>query len=178
MQFGHPRTRGTCPGPECPSTTGPGQTERVTDAPAASPPSKGRHRTRRLQPHHVVFTLLLVVVAACVVVLFLKASQDDDGIDNQAIERLIPLRDAKILQQETIGIDLAPGYEGTLALNGTPIPEDQLTVVPQLNQVTFTPGPGKDYEQLPSGQSCLVATYWQSSTPAQTNTQTWCFTVL
>ena len=108
--------------------------------------------------------LLLVVVVVCIVVLYQKSTTNATNLANGTIERLIPTPDSKILQQDTIGIDLAPGYEGTLSLNGTPIPDDQLTVVPQLNQVTFTPGPGKEYEQLPSGQNCLVATYWLSST--------------
>ena len=123
--------------------------------------------------------LLIVVVVGSVVVLVKKASQGSGTLNNSAIERLIPTAGAKILQQDIIGIDLAPGYEGTIALNGEPLPLDQVTVVAPLNQVTFKPGPGKIYESLPTGENCLVATYWMSSKgPAQASLQSWCFTVL
>jgi hypothetical protein len=126
-----------------------------------------------------VYALLIVVVVVCVVVLYKKAESGTTGLNNAAIDRLIPDPDAKILQQDTVGIDLASGYTATLTLNGTPIPDDQLTIVPQLNQVTFTPGPDKDTQLVPAQQNCLVATYWQLSTgPSQSNTQTWCFSVL
>lgn len=150
----------------------------MTDAstPPASP--AGARPRRRLQPHHAVFALLAVVVVVCVVVLFKKAQSGSNGLDNAAIDRLIPAPNAKILAQDTIGIDLADGYTATLALNGTQIPDDQLTVVPQLNQVTFTPGPGKDTQLVAAQQNCLVATYWRLSTgPSQSQTQSWCFTV-
>lgn len=125
-----------------------------------------------------MFALLGIVVVVCVVVLFKKAESGSNGLDNAAIDRLIPAPDAKILAQDTIGIDLADGYTATLSLNGTPIPEDQLTLVPQLNQVTFTPGPGKDTQLIPAQKNCLVATYWRLSTgPSQSQSQSWCFTV-
>jgi hypothetical protein len=126
-----------------------------------------------------VFAVLLVIVGVCVYVLYQKAAEGTTGLDNSAIDRLIPTPNAKILQQDTIGIDLADGYTATLTLNGTPIPDDQLSLVPQLNQVTFTPGPNKDTQLVPAQQNCLVATYWQLATgPSQSNTQTWCFSVL
>jgi hypothetical protein len=136
-------------------------------------------RTRRLQPRHAAYAALLVVVAVCVVMLTQRSATTGTDLDGGTIERLIPTPDAKVLQQDTIGIDLAPGHEGVLSLDGVPIPEDQLLVVPALNQVTFTPGPGKDYEQLPAGEHCLTARYWRSDTgPQQSTLRSWCFTVV
>jgi hypothetical protein len=152
-----------------PPTAGPGT------APTVGAPA----RTRRLQPHHAVYALLVGVIVVCVVVLYQKAAENTTDLDRGTIERLIPTQDAKILQQEPIGIDLAPGYEATLAFNGVPLPEDQVVTVEGLNQITFTPGQGKAYTELPPGQNCLTATYWSSETgPAQSTDRTWCFTVL
>jgi hypothetical protein len=158
----------------------------VTSADASAPPTSGQAPDpsagtsgRRFHPRYLAYVLLIVVVATSVFVLVKKASQGSGTLNNSAIERLIPTAGAKILQQDIIGIDLAPGYEGTIALNGEPLPLDQVTVVAPLNQVTFKPGPGKIYESLPTGENCLVATYWMSSKgPAQASLQTWCFTVL
>ena len=164
--------------PDCRGARWRGHTVGVSDA-STPPTTAAAPRLRRLHPRHAVYALLIVVVVVCVVVLYKKAESGTTGLNNAAIDRLIPDPDAKILQQDTVGIDLASGYTATLTLNGTPIPDDQLTIVPQLNQVTFTPGPDKDTQLVPAQQNCLVATYWQLSTgPSQSNTQTWCFSVL
>jgi hypothetical protein len=100
-------------------------------------------------------------------------------LDNGRIERLLPTPGSKILSQDEVGIDLAPGYEATLALNGTAIPEDELRIVPQLNQVTFKASPDRETQLRPAEQNCLVATYWLSSTgPSQSYNKSWCFSVL
>jgi len=178
VHFGYPAPIESFPRPDCRTRARRGHTVGVTDASTSPAPPTGGRRRRRLQPHHAVFALLMVVVVVCVVVLFKKAQSGTNGLDNAAIDRLIPSPDAKILAQDTIGIDLADGYTATLALNGTQIPDDQLTVVPQLNQVTFTPGPGKDTQLISAQRNCLVATYWRLSTgPSQSQTQSWCFTV-
>jgi hypothetical protein len=152
---------------------------RVTDAtiPPTAPPSAPR--TRRLQPRHAVYALLLVVVAVSVYVLFKKSQTNGVNIGNGAIERVIPAPGSKILSQDQIGIDLAPGHEATLTLNGTPIPEDELLIVPELNQVTFKASPDRETQLIPGQQNCVVATYWLSSTgPTQSSTYPWCFSVL
>jgi hypothetical protein len=139
----------------------------------------GAPRARRLQPHHAVYALLIVVIAVCVVILFKKAEHNTTDLDGGNIEQLIPAPGSKILRQETIGIDLAAGFDGTLTVNGTLIPDDQLTKVPSLNQIAFTPGSGKAVQELQAGQNCVIATYWLTATgPSQSSTMPWCFTVV
>lgn len=146
----------------------------MSDSPTTTEP-----RTRRLQPHHAVYALLLVVVAVSVFVLFKKSQTNGVNVAGGAIEQVIPAPGSKILSQDQIGIDLAPGYEGELTLNGTPIPLDELTVVPQLNQVTFKQTATSETQLIPAQQNCVVATYWPSASgPSQSSTYPWCFTVL
>ena len=126
-----------------------------------------------------MYALLLVIVGVCVYVLYQKSTTNATNLDNGIIEQLEPAPDNKVLQQSTVGIDLAPGYEASLTLNGTPLPDDELTVVPQLSQYRYTPGAGKTFETLPTGNNCIVATYWQTALgPTQSSTRSWCFTVL
>lgn len=161
--------------PQQPSNPGPGSnpdpgggTGATTSAPAF-----------RLRPRHFGYLALLAVVVVSVVVLFRKAEEGSGVLQNSAIERLIPTADAKVLQQDLIGIDLAPGYEGRLALDGVPLPDDEVTVVAPLNQITYRPGPGRTFEALPQGTNCLTATYWMSSKGEQQSSRfTWCFTVV
>ena len=96
-------------------------------------------------------------------------------------ERLIPREGDEVIRQAELGIDLAPGYEGALVLNGVEIPDDELRVVAPQNQVFFTPGEGKAVEALHAGSNCAQAVVWRSSEgrgTANDRTVTWCFDAL
>lgn len=95
------------------------------------------------------------------------------------VEHVYPRNGAEALRQAEIGIDLAGGYEGALALNGTPIPTEELRLVPEQNQVFFAPAEGRTFRTLPSGSSCVTATVWKSSEGRGANdlTYQWCFDV-
>lgn len=131
----------------------------------------------------------LAVTAAMLVAfgaLFLGVRATETGDEDAAtasrpdvVEHLIPRRGAEVLQQTEIGIDLGPGYEGALILNGTAIPTDELRLVPEQNQVFFAPGPDRTFETLPAGQSCVTAIVWKSANgrgPEDLSFQ-WCFDV-
>lgn len=135
--------------------------------------------SRRFKPRHLAYIALLAIAAVCIVMVARLGTSDTTELDGGRIQRLIPTPGAKILQQDIIGIDMAPGYEAALVLNGIPLPLDQTYVVPQTNQVTFKAGPGKVYEVLPAGQNCMIATYWQTAFgPSVSSSRSWCFTVL
>ncbi len=101
-----------------------------------------------------------------------------DGPGEGSIEALVPPEGAEVLQQGRFGIDLAPGWEATLAVNDVVIPDDQLTVIPELNQVFFIPGPDKLIERLPAGDNCVTARFWPSARGQEASqVRTWCFSV-
>jgi len=123
-----------------------------------------------------VIVVIGLAVAALVVV---GEHSDNDLAGDAAIEQYIPTEGAQLVQQAPIGIDLAPGYDGTLALNGVAIPDDELDTTPALNLVRFTPGPGKVVEQYDQGQNCVLATFWLiEDGPGVATSRDWCFTVL
>jgi hypothetical protein len=134
---------------------------------------------RRFKPRFLAYAALLIIAAVCIVMVAQLGTSDTTELDGGRIQRLIPTPGAKILQQDIIGIDMAPGYEASLSLNGIPLPLDQTYVVPQTNQVTFKAGPGKVYDTLPAGQNCMIATYWQTAFgPSVSSSRSWCFTVI
>ncbi|CAN5841319.1 hypothetical protein BH24ACT3_BH24ACT3_12860 [soil metagenome] len=153
----------------------------MADTIAPPPPHSGP--TRRITPRRI--GLLAAVAGAFAVLVFFSLRQstgtgtDDLAVtSSDAIERLIPPRGDEILQQATVGIDLAPGYEGLLAVNGTAIPEDQLSIEPALNTIQFTPGEGKAVEAFGAGQNCAEAIYWESAEGRDAaETVSWCFEV-
>lgn len=156
----------------------------MTDPSDVSPPSTepttGNPPTRwRPAPRHVAWFALAAIAIVCIVLAARLGTSDTSQLDGGRIQRLIPAPGAKILQQDDVGIDMAPGYEASLTLNGVALPLDQTVIVPPINQVTFKPGPGKVFEKLPAGQNCVLATYWETRFgPSVSSTRTWCFTVV
>lgn len=112
-------------------------------------------------------------------------SSDDITISgNGAIDAIIPTRDAEVLQQQSVGIDLAAPYRLTkLTIAPTNNPAVGVDVTAQvqertgLNQFLFTPGEGKLIEALSPDLNCVFATYVEVARPTEPLTVDWCFEV-
>jgi hypothetical protein len=92
---------------------------------------------------------------------------------------LQPAPGANVLRQSEIGIDLQPGWEATLQIDGVEIPASQQRIVVAENQVFFTPGEGRVIERLESGRRCVTAIFWESrlGRGVDDGRHTWCFQV-
>lgn len=126
-------------------------------------PTPGARRTPMSTARYRVLVGLALVAAAAALFFGVRAA-DTGGDDDVAVrsrpdvvEHVYPSHGDQVLRQTEIGIDLAPGYEGMLIVNGQPIPEDELRLVPEQNQVFFLPGEGTTIEKLPAGRSCVTA---------------------
>lgn len=128
----------------------------------------------------VLLGLAALAGAVAIVLALLLADTDNNDVTvtgNAAVDELIPPRSAEVLAQETVGIDLAPGYDAQLTINGVDIPPDQLRHLPNLNRFTFRPDQGKVIERLQAEQNCALVTYWRQEVgPAEADTISWCFT--
>ena len=141
-------------------------------APLPAPMPQGRYRL-----------LIAVLVAAAVVALIVAIRATDTGGSDPSpasdvVQRFVPKPGDEVLRQAELGVDLMPGYEGTLLLNGVEIPADEQRRIPEQNQVFFTPAEGKAIERLQAGRNCAVALVWKAAdgrdTP-RTRSFTWCF---
>src|SRR6201999_183785 len=120
-----------------------------------------------------LLVVLLLVAVGGVYAVTRQESGSSANIDGGVIRELTPANNSKILQQEMIGIQLQPGYDASLAVNGIAIPDDQLHKVPATNEVDFTPGPNQVFTAWPAGQNCINATYWAVVTgPSQSTGHT------
>lgn len=128
----------------------------------------------------VLLGLAALAGAVAILLALLLADTDNNDVTvtgNAAVDELIPPRSAEVLAQETVGIDLAPGYNARLTINGVEIPTDQLRHLPNLNRFTFRPDQGKVIERLQAEQNCALVTYWRKEVgPAEADTISWCFT--
>ena len=162
--------------------------------PPDRPPGGGRLRgfvtTRR------VVSSLVLAVAAALLVVGLQESQDGGSTVRQSrpapILRVFPTEGAASLRQEPIGAQLADDFTGEIEVDAQPIPVDQterptpLTgtndPAPRglsgLNQVSFTPGPGKAIDSLSPGGHVARILYWLKvgETREQAQAYSWSFT--
>jgi hypothetical protein len=150
---------------------------------SAGPSTSGPVYSRRFK---VVAAVVLAAATALFTAAYLMASEGDDdpgratGGRGVFVEALLPPEDSQVVQQSTVGIDLATGWQGVLRLNGEEVPEDELTRDQALNLVQFTPGSGKLMERLPIGRNCAQALVWRSAAGRGDGDRTisWCFEVI
>ena len=109
-------------------------------------------------------------------------TEGEPVLTNEAVERLIPANGSPaVLRQAEIGIDLATGWTGELNINGVPIPDDQIRRNDPLNELYFTPGEGREIEQLRAGRVLVIASIWNfadGETREDARQVTWSFTAV
>lgn len=145
--------------------------------------------------------VVIVLALAFGVFLLIKATQRDStelltDTGNARVAARFPLPDAQTPSQSQVGVELVEGFDGTLTIAGTPIPEEQLDgardpstlSAEQLakygvrpnnrNRLFYTPGPDKVLESIPEGEVTVVVTYHRDRQPTvDTGTYSWTFTV-
>lgn len=152
--------------------------------------------------------LVASFVIACGIVLivwgFTTALTGDDGIDRpEAIESVQPVENAiQVLQQERIIVDLQPGYEATLIIDGIELPTTvigQSDVDPNVQAqpgqqidlpttavfdpgnavISFQPVEGALIESLEQGTHEATVVFWKiEDGREQARTYTWNFEVI
>jgi len=121
-------------------------------------------RPRRLPSTRAVIVGLGVLVA--VNLLIIAAHTGGQGQDNAGpapppeIERLVPEPGSVIRTQEDVGADLKDTYTGALFIDERRIPQDQTKIEPSLGQVSFRPGPGKEFAVLSEGNHHATILFW------------------
>lgn len=134
----------------------------------------------------LIVSIMLAMGGGLLVVAAMTASGSDsditvDGVEE--IEMIFPRREASILRDDQVGIDLREGYEAALSfeLNGgatVDIPSDQLN--PNLQNTglfVFRPDQGKVIEFFPPESNCVTATYWPVEDRQDVASIRWCFNV-
>ena len=99
-----------------------------------------------------------------------------------AVVTLEPQQGALALRQERIGVTLtsdttlAQTTTSGLSIDGIGIPQDQIEVVPGLNQYFYTPGPGQEVATLPPGRNCVTIVIKRVTDPTDNGHRFgWCF---
>jgi hypothetical protein len=105
---------------------------------------------------------------------------------NPEIALLEPNESDQLLPQGEVGVQLKRAdLTGQITIDGRVIPQDQITGDPNLGQVLFDPGPGKDIREFSKGGHTAVIEWWPRtiSTPEEARAKglirsyTWSFNV-
>jgi len=130
-------------------------------------------------PRRALMACALGAAIAFLVVTLQKSPESSSrpgAVTDPAVVRAEPAPGAHVLRQTSVGVELLPGYDGELVIDGVAIPEDQLDGAvgpgdrgydPELgirpnnrNQVFFTPGPDKAVDRYDTGEVHVTARFW------------------
>ena len=138
-----------------------------------------RRADRLLTPRRVVSSLLLALAAAGMYTAFiLHDDTPNPRLRPSAVRTVSPEPASLQLRQTEIFVELEPAYRGALSVNGTVIPDDQLDVIDGLNRYSFTPGEGREIDELPPGRTCAEVSFQLVTDPdAEPGRYRWCFNV-
>lgn len=146
---------------------------------------------------------IVLAIGFGVFLLFIAAGRDnttiDDDTGNERVSSRFPLPNAQAPRQTQVGVNLQEGFDGSLVINGIPIPEEELdgaldpeTVSSEQreqldnfeirpnnrNRLFFTPGPDKVFESIPKGEVTVTVSYHRDRQPGvDSGAYTWSFTV-
>jgi hypothetical protein len=129
-------------------------------------------------PRRLVTSALLLLAVVVIIVGFQRTVTPNRttscSVPNTPILQLLPCPGDNDLRQGTIGVDVASGWQVDLAVDGTPIPRDVMTVEGGLQY--FTPGPGTVTGALPPGSHTARVVYYQNlADEGHGTTYTWSF---
>lgn len=98
---------------------------------------------------------------------------------------LEPNESDQLLPQGEVGAQLRSDFTGQVTIDGNVIPQDQMSGDPNLGEVLFDPGPGKDIEEFTKGGHNAVIEWWprtistieQARAQHQLRSYSWSFNV-
>ena len=131
----------------------------------------------------VAIVAVLAVAAGCLVIAARSGGDTArEGVDS-AVVRYLPQPGGRVLRQSEVGVELEPGYDGRLTVNGVAIPEEQMSgaivegseawdrlteeqrrLGPRPNnkqRVFFSPGEGKAVSEFDTGEVRVDVELWK-----------------
>jgi hypothetical protein len=133
----------------------------------------------------VVGTIVLIGIT----VLIVGGTAQVNGPPNvqrpSAIVMLEPNESGQLLPQGEVGVQLRTDFTGQITIDGRSIPQDQITGDPNLGEVLFNPGAGKDIREFAKGGHTAVVEWWprtiasaeEARAKRLINSYTWSFNV-
>ena len=78
----------------------------------------------------------------------------------QVVEQVSPAENELVLGQSSVVVDLKPTFTAQLSIDGKPIPDDQVTVAPDVYEISFQPTPDHDIHRFAPGTHTATIEFW------------------
>lgn len=118
--------------------------------------------------------LALIVVVALAIVL---APDGREVAIPAAVESVDPPNEATVLIQTELEINMQPGYEVELFVDGIPIPADEVRFVAPTGIYRWRPGPGMTFEAWTPGLHTAQITWQKTTGTPEVGEYRWVFRV-
>ncbi len=127
--------------------------------------------------YRVVFTLLGIALAAVIVLAVVLSPSGRETKLPAAVDSYAPVDGATVLRQTQLVIDMAPGYDIDLVVDGVAIPDAEIDVIPETGRFTWTPGPDKTLAEWAPGLHAIAVDWDRSSGLPDPGSLRWSFRV-
>src|SRR5258708_4511529 len=128
-----------------------------------------------LTPRRLVTTAVLLLAIVLIVVGFQRTDTSTSvacGNPKGPIVKLLPCPGDSDLNQGLIGVDMSPGWQVDLSVDGTPIPKDQVTT--EGSNFSFQPISGSATGALkPGNHSAEIVYYPDLASASSGRTYSW-----
>jgi hypothetical protein len=127
----------------------------------------GRYRSvvalrRPEHPERVAFVAIIVLIAANVAIFGTRNEVRGTAAPERPtpLVQLSPQENELVLAQSSIIVDLRPTYTAQLSIDGNPIPDDQLSIQPDVFELSFQPNAEHDIHRFEPGTHTATVEYW------------------
>jgi len=127
--------------------------------------------------HRVVLMVLGLALVAVVALTILLAPDGREVPIPSAIESISPADQATVLSQTALEINMQPGYDVDLFIDGMPIPPGEIDRVEATGMYSWRPAPGKTFEAWAPGLHTAQITWVKVAGPPEVGEYRWVFRI-
>lgn len=127
--------------------------------------------------YRILLTLLGVALIMIIVGAVILTPEGSTPRLPDAVDTYAPADGATVLRQTQVVIDLQPGYDLDLVIDGMPIPDSELDLTFETGRFVYLPGPGKTIETWSPGFHAIEATWDRTSGLPDPGSLRWSFRV-
>lgn len=118
---------------------------------AYNPARSVSSRPMKATTYRLLYVGLGLLLLALVVFTVAFAPSGDEVPLPAAIERVFPRPNDSVIRQTTVEVDMAPGYDVVLFVDGFRVAPPELTIQPGTWVATWRPAPGRFIEEWDTG---------------------------